>query len=118
MAECVFCKRIERGEYLGIKGTLQVVAFPPLNPVTPGHMLVVPKEHVKDAVEDPWVTAIVARAAAKVASTRGDCNLITSIGPAATQTVYHLHVHVVPRRPHDGLVLPWTGQAALEGHDG
>lgn len=35
-------------------------------------------------------------------------NIITSRGSAATQTVYHLHLHVVPRREGDGLGLPWT----------
>ena len=40
----------------------------------------------------------------------GESNLITSIGPAATQTVPHLHLHLVPRRPGDGLPLPWTPQ--------
>lgn len=37
-------------------------------------------------------------------------NLITSRGGAATQTVFHLHVHVVPREAGDGLALPWTPQ--------
>ena len=37
-------------------------------------------------------------------------NLITSIGAAATQTVFHLHVHVVPRHEGDGLLLPWSNQ--------
>jgi hypothetical protein len=41
----------------------------------------------------------------------GDCNLIASRGPAATQTVPHLHLHLVPRLEGDGLPLPWTGQA-------
>jgi diadenosine tetraphosphate (Ap4A) HIT family hydrolase len=40
----------------------------------------------------------------------GDCNLITSDGAAATQTVKHLHVHIVPRRDGDGLTLPWSTQ--------
>ena len=39
-----------------------------------------------------------------------DFNLITSSGPAATQTIPHIHVHYVPRWPGDGLHLPWTGQ--------
>lgn len=39
--------------------------------------------------------------------------VITSIGADATQTVFHTHIHVVPRRPGDGLTLPWTGQVDL-----
>jgi diadenosine tetraphosphate (Ap4A) HIT family hydrolase len=37
-------------------------------------------------------------------------NIITSIGPAASQTVMHTHLHIVPRTEGDGLHLPWTGQ--------
>jgi histidine triad (HIT) family protein len=86
-----------------------VVIFEPLHPVAPGHMLVVPRPHVRDATEDPVLTGWVMAAAARLAARVGDCNIITSVGPAATQTVFHLHVHVVPRRPGDGLALPWTG---------
>jgi histidine triad (HIT) family protein len=85
-----------------------VVSFRPRDPVTDGHTLFVPKKHVRDAVEDFRLTGRVFAQAAVYAR---DCeaNLITSVGPAATQTVFHLHVHVVPRRAGDGLALPWTG---------
>lgn len=84
------------------------VSFEPLHPVTPGHRLVVSKEHVRDASESPLITADVFRAAAHLA--REPYNLITSAGTEATQTVFHLHVHIVPRHEDDGLKLPWTGQ--------
>ena len=42
------------------------------------------------------------------------CNLITSVGAAATQTVKHLHIHIVPRHEGDGLHLPWTEQKKPE----
>lgn len=87
-------------------GDVQV--FEPLGPVVPGHLLVVPRQHVTDARTDPAVTAKVFGVAALVAAEGGACNLITSAGPEATQTVFHLHVHVVPRRPDDGLRLPWS----------
>jgi diadenosine tetraphosphate (Ap4A) HIT family hydrolase len=90
------------------------VAITPLNPVAPGHMLVIPNVHVRDAAEDPDVTASAMRRAAELAAGRGDMNVITSIGPAATQTVRHLHVHLVPRTEGDGLKLPWTGQERAE----
>jgi histidine triad (HIT) family protein len=45
-----------------------------------------------------------------MAAETGPCNIITSVGAEATQTVFHLHLHVVPRRFGDGLALPWTGQ--------
>jgi histidine triad (HIT) family protein len=76
---------------------------------TDGHVLVVPRAHVADFAEDPTVTgAAMARAAELAARLGGDFNLITSRGAAATQTVYHLHVHLVPRVAGDGLALPWA----------
>jgi histidine triad (HIT) family protein len=69
-------------------------------------LLVVPTEHVTDALDDPRVTAFTMGAAATVA--KGPCNFITSVGAEATQTVRHLHIHIVPRRQHDGLQLPWS----------
>lgn len=77
---------------------------------TPGHTLVVPRVHVADAGVDPDVTAAVMRRAAELAGVVESANIITSVGAAATQTVFHLHVHVVPRRVGDGLALPWTNQ--------
>jgi histidine triad (HIT) family protein len=84
----------------------EAIAFVPLNPVTPGHLLVIPKRHVADVTENPTVSAAVMCAAAELATP--PCNIITSAGREATQTVFHLHLHVVPRRAGDGLALPWT----------
>jgi histidine triad (HIT) family protein len=111
MSDCVFCGRIERGEYDGEDAF--AVTFRPLKPVGPGHRLFVPKAHVADALEDPNVTAMTARFAAEWAARAGvgACNLITSRGPEATQSVFHLHWHLLPRIKGDDLPLPWTGQA-------
>lgn len=95
-----------------------IIVFEPLNPVTPGHVLVVPRKHVRDALEDLELSGKVFRFAAEYArflkldyyGDGGQFNFITSAGANATQTVFHLHVHVVPRREGDGLALPWTGQ--------
>jgi histidine triad (HIT) family protein len=90
---------------------LDCMVFEPRHPVTPGHLLVIPMHHVPSAVYDPEATGVVFEAAAAVLAMSGKPgNLITSVGAAATQTVQHLHVHVVPRREGDGLHLPWTGQ--------
>ncbi len=104
---CPFCKRIEAGEY--DYDDLHSVAFQPLNPVTPGHFLVVPRAHVPDALADPGAAAYAMKFAADLAAQMelDACNFITSAGSAASQTVWHLHLHVVPRRPGDGLALPW-----------
>lgn len=108
MSECVFCARIRNGEY-SWEG-FNSVAFEPLNPVVPGHLLVVPRKHVPNFAWDTEESAGAMKAAAWIASEWDDCNLITSKGAAATQTIMHLHIHLVPRRLGDGLTLPWTGQ--------
>lgn len=112
--DCPFCARIAHGEYDA--GNQWAVTFEPLNPVTPGHRLFVPRTHVEDALTRPPLTGHVMRYAAAWAEEHGlgACNFITSRGTEATQSVPHLHWHLVPRREGDGLALPWTGQAARE----
>ena len=107
---CPFCDRIMAGEF--DYEDPSNVAFQPLNPVTPGHFLVVPRKHVTDAMAHPLAASGALHFAAVLARLMelDACNFITSAGGAATQTVKHLHVHVVPRRENDGLHLPWTGQ--------
>lgn len=79
---------------------------------TDGHVLVIPRAHVTDFAQDACVTATtMARAAELAARLGGDYNLITSKGAVATQTVFHLHVHLVPRVQGDGLALPWSAAA-------
>src|SRR6266498_1808009 len=102
MSDCVFCERITEGDYEG--WDFGCVWFEPLNPVTPGHMLFVPIEHVTGAYQSISATGSVFAVAAFFAKHQEDhFNLITSAGSAATQTVEHLHVHYVPRREGDGL---------------
>lgn len=104
--KCVFCRIIDGIEPAEIvRRWHDAVAFVPLNPVTPGHILVVPVEHVWDATESPYVTGRVFSRAAEIMPNPG--NLITSAGREATQSVFHLHVHIIPRRENDGLALPW-----------
>ena len=105
---CVFC-----GIVAGTEPATMVdhwhdaVAFVPLNPVVSGHTLIVPREHVPDAVDSPAVTGMVMVRAAEFARKYEASNILTSVGAAATQSVFHLHVHVVPRRLGDQLMLPW-----------
>lgn len=106
-SSCVFCDIVQFGPY-SLKWGEDVIAIDPLNPVTEGHRLVVPTAHVHDATTSPLVTAETMRCAAVLARTLGPCNIITSVGEEATQSIFHLHVHVVPRREGDGLMLPWS----------
>ncbi|HEV7647627.1 MAG TPA: HIT domain-containing protein [Actinophytocola sp.] len=116
---CVFCEIVAgRAPADVVEEWPEAVAFRPLNPVTDGHMLVVPRVHVADATVRPLVTGLVMTRASQVAAAlrraglADGVNVITSAGSAATQTVFHLHIHVVPRFARDGLCLPWTGQQA------
>lgn len=85
-----------------------ITSFIPLNPVTPGHRLFVPFWHLDTASIHPRLTGRVFQAAAEHGRAQGeDYNLIVNAGHTATQTVFHLHVHYVPRHKDDGLALPW-----------
>jgi histidine triad (HIT) family protein len=110
-AGCPFCARIAAGEY--DYSDRYAVAFEPLNPVTEGHLLVVPRGHVPDAGCAPEIAGRTLEFAAMIAGPLEFAdwpgyNLIISAGSAASQTVMHLHIHIVPRRPGDELKLPWT----------
>lgn len=109
--DCVFCdERKIRSEVEFMYGPdgQPVMVFEPPGPVVPGHLLCVPVTHAQDATEDRYLSAMTMAVASRVASRYRSANIITSIGAPATQTVQHLHLHVVPRREGDGLALPWT----------
>jgi diadenosine tetraphosphate (Ap4A) HIT family hydrolase len=86
----------------------------PLNPVVEGHYLVVPIEHAKTVMTlDPWVLYKTMDGIREIAERLMDAgvesfNLIQSNGGAATQTVPHVHFHIVPRHEGDNLQLPWS----------
>lgn len=106
--DCVFCNYAGPNTILWETSAVYVVE--PLRQVTPGHLLVIPRAHAEDFADDPAVTAEVFRDAAEFAQAHGleDANLITSRGPAASQTVKHVHVHVLPRTWDDAVRLPWN----------
>lgn len=111
MTNCPFCPMPPEGNPLGP----HCYALEPINPVTLGHIMVIPHRHIPDFATDPATTAHAAHAAALFArQIGGEWNLITSKGRYATQTVHHLHLHLVPRRQDDGLTLPWTSQQTNE----
>jgi len=120
MAEdCIFCK-IVAGEIpaLIVDEDEHTLAFMDIAPATRGHALVIPKLHASDLWEiDEQQFAAVARAAHRLAQKVRErldpdgVNLINSCRPAAWQTVFHLHVHVIPRYNGDPLKLPWLPEA-------
>jgi histidine triad (HIT) family protein len=128
--ECAFCA-IARGEDNDVEVVASAsdwVAFFPLSPATSGHTLVIPRTHVADFWHaDPRLACSLAAAAVQVgqaieaALKPEGMNLITSAGQAAEQTVFHLHLHVVPRWRSDDIdaiwppkrIRPATGNSAL-----
>jgi histidine triad (HIT) family protein len=118
VADCVFCEIVEgRAPATFVSQWPDAVAIIPLGPVVGGHTLVIPRKHVADFVADPHTTAVTMQRAAELARDLGlaPANLITSAGREATQSVFHLHVHIVPRAEDDGLALPWySGKSRKE----
>ncbi len=106
---CVFCKIVaDMDETKVTEVTPAVVMFEPLNPVVDGHLLLVPKKHVTDMSESVNTMRFMGEAIATITRAFPECNVITSKGKNATQSVFHLHVHIIPRAKDDGLALPWT----------
>jgi histidine triad (HIT) family protein len=117
--DCIFCK-IVAGE---LPATLvaedeRTISFMDISPATRGHALVIPRAHSADllAVECEDLTA-VALAAQRLAGRMKQrlgadgVNLLNSCGAVAFQTVFHFHMHVIPRYEGDSLRLPWVPAA-------
>jgi histidine triad (HIT) family protein len=121
MAEdCIFCK-IVAGEIPAerVDEDEHTIAFMDLNPWTRGHALVIPREHSPNLyeIDDDHLarTASASKRLARRMKERLGCdgiNLINSCEPAAWQTVFHFHVHVIPRYDDDPLELPTRPQEA------
>jgi histidine triad (HIT) family protein len=114
--DCIFCK-IVAGELPSriVDEDERTIAFMDIAPATRGHALVIPRAHTRDllsiAPEDLAATAIAAkRLAARAAGRLGadGVNLLNACGEAAWQTVFHFHIHVIPRYTSDPLQLPWV----------
>jgi histidine triad (HIT) family protein len=115
-SDCIFC-RIVAGELPStiIREDERTVAFMDINPATRGHALVVPRRHARDLLEigpeDLTATLAAAQELAQRAVDRlgaAGVNLLNSCGKAAWQTVFHFHIHVIPRYEGDPLRLPWV----------
>jgi histidine triad (HIT) family protein len=112
---CIFCKIVA--------GTIPcfklfedgaTLAFMDINPVHDGHCLIIPKAHAPNVFEiAPEDFAAAARTAAKVAKAVNAAvqpdgiNLMQANGEGAGQSVWHFHLHIIPRRSDDGLLFNW-----------
>jgi histidine triad (HIT) family protein len=117
--DCIFCK-ILAGELPAriVDEDERTIAFMDIAPATRGHALVIPRAHASDLLditqEDLSACALAAqRLAARMKERLGadGVNLLNACGASAWQTVFHLHVHVIPRYEGDPLRLPWVPTA-------
>jgi histidine triad (HIT) family protein len=115
MADCVFCKIVA-----GVIPSEKVyedssaLAFMDINPVTRGHVLLIPKRHSTDITqmteEEAAAVARVLRkvaGAAKAAAGAEGFNILNNAGRVAGQAVEHVHFHIIPRTTGDGRGYRW-----------
>jgi histidine triad (HIT) family protein len=114
--DCIFCK-IVAGDLPAriVDEDERTLAFMDIAPATRGHALVIPRRHSVDILsverEDLNAVALATQRLAARAKERlgaDGVNLLNSCGRAAWQTVFHFHVHVIPRYEGDPLRLPWV----------
>jgi histidine triad (HIT) family protein len=109
MSECVFCQIIQKQVSASIiYEDEQVAAFLSNRPVNVGHMLVVPKKHYENIFDIPekeaaYLFKIVKRVAQAVKEATGaeGIRIVQNNGEAAGQVIFHLHVHIIPLKPHN-----------------
>jgi histidine triad (HIT) family protein len=114
--DCIFCK-IVAGELPAtiVDEDERTISFMDISPATRGHALVIPRAHSADLLsvepEDLRAVTFASRRLAERTTEKLEAdgvNLINSCGSAAWQTVFHFHVHVIPRYQGDPLRLPWV----------
>jgi len=128
MSDCVFCK-IVAGQIPSTRvfEDEHTLAFMDLGQVNPGHVLVAVKKHAPNLFElDDLQAAAVARASTRVARAIRDAfgpaglSVYQANGKVAGQTVFHYHVHLLPRHAADGMELTWPvknpPRETLEGY--
>jgi histidine triad (HIT) family protein len=120
---CIFCKVIA-GEISGeiVDSDDRTVTVMDINPATRGHVVVIPREHAADLLtvseEDLAATmGAVRRITERMQETIAPAgfNVLNNMGRAAWQSIFHFHVHVIPRYADDPLQLPWLPEPADPG---
>jgi histidine triad (HIT) family protein len=114
--DCIFCA-IASGDGPAeiVDSDEHTVAFMDINPATRGHALVIPRAHSTDLMDISEEDLARTNSAARRLAARMDetlspagLNILNCCRPAAWQTVFHFHLHVVPRYEDDPLELPWV----------
>ncbi|MCS7287368.1 MAG: HIT family protein [Anaerolineae bacterium] len=115
MRDCVFCRIVRREAPAEIVyEDEKAMAFMDINPVTPGHTLLIPKAHFRNIFDlDEEVASHLMKVAVKLAPILREAmeadglNILNANEPAAFQSVFHFHLHLVPRTFGDGIMPPW-----------
>ena len=113
MSDCIFCQIVRgQADCHQVYEDDQVLVFLDIFPVSPGHTLVIPKEHAVDVFDLPEASAeAIARVARRVAHTIDDVLspdglMVAQLNrEAAGQTVFHYHMHLIPRAVGDPMTL-------------
>ena len=114
--DCIFCKVIA-GEIPGevVDSDDRTVTVMDINPATRGHVVVIPREHSENLLsvsEDDLAATMgaVRRITERMQETLepDGFNVLNNMGRAAWQSIFHFHVHVIPRYREDPLELPWV----------
>ncbi len=118
--DCIFCK-VVAGEIPGevVDSDDRTITVMDINPATRGHVVVIPREHAENlaAVSDEDLAASM-RAAQRMVARMQDTlgpdgfNILNNMGRVAWQSIFHFHVHVIPRYANDPLELPWLPEPA------
>ncbi len=123
--DCIFCK-IVAGEIPSLKiyEDEQVLSFLDIGPLAEGHLLVIPKVHYErldemKAEDIQAVASVLPRLAKALTEATGaqGYNLLQNTGECAGQVVPHVHFHLIPRMPNDGLGYRWPAKKYPEGKD-
>jgi len=120
MPECIFCKIVAGAiPCTKVYEDAHVLSFLDIGPISPGHTLLLPKKHYGAIMEMPagevaaLFKPVAALAAAVKAAVGADgINVLQNNGPTAGQVVPHLHIHLIPRWPDDGLGFRWPAREA------
>jgi histidine triad (HIT) family protein len=123
MDNCIFCKIIDGS----IPSTVvyedaDFKAIMDISPAAKGHVLILPKKHCADLLSiDPDVASKALIIASKIANAQKkafNCdgiNLLQNSGEAAWQSVFHLHIHLIPRYKDDKVMVPWEHLSYADG---
>ena len=123
MEDCIFCK-VVAGEIPGevIDSDERTITVLDINPATKGHAVVITRDHAENLFELPDEDLLAAMHAARRVAEQmrrtiapDGFNVLNNVGRAAWQSIFHFHVHVVPRYHDDPLQLPWQPRAADPG---